>query len=225
MDVIFSSPLFGIALCILCFEAGLFVSRKTKSPLANPLLNPTILCILFLVVFRVDLDDFRKGGDIISMFLGPATAVLGLSMYSQLKILKRNLLPVCIGTLAGACVSMTSVLLMCRLFGLDEELAASLLPKSVTTPVAMEISAQAGGIVPVTVAAVVVTGIFGAAAAPLLIKLFRVKDPVEAGLAIGSCSHAAGTSRALELGEVEGAMSGIAIGFSGIFTVVLSLFF
>ena len=120
--------------------------------------------------------------------------------------------------------SIISVLGLCKLFGLSDELAASLIPKSVTTPIAMEISQQQGGIVSITVAAVIVTGIFGAIFAPTLLKLFRVKDPVEAGIAIGTCSHALGTSKAVELGEVEGAMSGIAIGAAGIFTVLLSMF-
>lgn len=118
---------------------------------------------------------------------------------------------------------MGSVYLLCKLFRLDEQLTASLLPKSVTTPIAIEIAAQNGGLVPVTVAMVVLTGILGAVAVPALLKLFRVKNPVEAGLAIGASSHAVGTSRALELGEAEGAMSSIAIGVSGLLTVLFSM--
>ena len=113
---------------------------------------------------------------------------------------------------------------MCWMFGLDQSLTASLIPKSVTTPIAMEISEQAGGVVPITVAMVVITGILGAVAAPLLVKLFRVKDPVAVGVGLGACSHAVGTSKALELGEIEGAMSGISLSISGILTVIISLF-
>ena len=119
---------------------------------------------------------------------------------------------------------MGSILLLCRLFGLDAAMTASLLPKSVTTPIAISVSQAHGGIGPITVVAVLITGIFGSIAAPLLIKLFRVKDPMTAGLAIGARSHAVGTSKALELGETEGAMSGLAIGVCGLITVVLSLF-
>ena len=119
---------------------------------------------------------------------------------------------------------MGSILLLCRLFGLDAAMTASLLPKSVTTPIAISVSQAHGGIGPITVVAVLITGIFGSIAAPLLIKLFRVKDPMTAGLAIGASSHAVGTSKALELGETEGAMSGLAIGVCGLITVVLSLF-
>ena len=126
--------------------------------------------------------------------------------------------------LVGSASSMGSILLLCRLFGLDAAMTASLLPKSVTTPIAISVSQAHGGIGPITVVAVLITGIFGSIAAPLLIKLFRVKDPMTAGLAIGASSHAVGTSKALELGETEGAMSGLAIGVCGLITVVLSLF-
>ena len=128
------------------------------------------------------------------------------------------------GCTVGSFTSILSVWLLCRLFGLDEAMTVSLLPKSVTTPIAISISGPHGGMVPITVVAVLVTGVMGSVLAPLLIKLFRVKDPMTAGLAIGACSHAVGTSKALELGETEGAMSGLAIGICGVVTVVLSLF-
>lgn len=224
MSEIYASPLFGIVLCIFSFEIGLWINRKTHSPLANPLLIAVIICIAMLQIFSIPLESFQQGGDIITMFLAPATAALSLSIYNQLDTLKKNLLPILAGTLTGSITSIGSVIGLCKLFGLDEELTASLIPKSVTTPIAMEVSRQHGGIVSITVAAVIVTGIFGAILAPVLIKLFRVRNPVEAGIAIGTCSHALGTSKALEIGETEGAMSGIAIGVAGIITVVLTMF-
>ena len=224
MSEIYASPLFGIVLCIFSFEIGLWINRKTHSPLANPLLIAVVICIAVLQIFSIPLESFQQGGDIITMFLAPATAALSLSIYNQLDTLKKNLLPILAGTLTGSITSIGSVIGLCKLFGLDEELIASLIPKSVTTPIAMEVSRQHGGIVSITVAAVIVTGIFGAILAPVLIKLFRVKNPVEAGIAIGTCSHALGTSKALEIGETEGAMSGIAIGVAGIITVVLTMF-
>ena len=144
--------------------------------------------------------------------------------WSAIDLLKKNLFPILAGSAAGSAASMGSVWLLCRLFKLDEKVTVSLLPKSVTTPIAMGVSEQLGGIVSITVAAVVFTGILGAILAPLFIKLFRIKDPVAAGLAIGACSHAVGTSKALELGEAEGAMSSIAIGVCGLMTVLFSLF-
>ena len=199
MDAVFSSPLFGIVLCIFTFEIGVWLNRKTHSPLANPLLIAVALCIAFLQIFSIPLADFNEGGRMISMFLAPATAALALSIYGQIDVLKKNLLPIAAGTLVGSLTSIISVLGLCKLFGLSDELAASLIPKSVTTPIAMEISQQQGGIVSITVAAVIVTGIFGAIFAPTLLKLFRVKDPVEAGIAIGTCSHALGTSKGSSL--------------------------
>lgn len=223
MEAVFSSPLFGIVLCIFTYTAGVWLNRKTRSPLANPLLIAIILVILILKLFQIPLEDFQKGGSFINLFLAPATASLALTIYRQFDILKKNLLPIISGCAVGSAVSMTSVLLLCKAFHLDEALTYALVPKSVTTPIAMEIAAQHGGVVPVTVAAVILTGIIGAMAAPLLIKRFRVKDPISAGIAIGSCSHALGTSKALQLGEIEGAMSGIAIGVSGILTVLFSM--
>ena len=219
-----SSPMFGVALCIVTFAAGVFLNKKLRSPIINPLLIAIGLTIVVLEVFGIPLSNFDEGGDFISMFLGPATAALALSIYRQLDLLKKNFLPILVGCLAGCVTSMGSVWVMCRLFGLDKALTASLLPKSVTTPIAMEISEQADGIVPITVAMVVITGILGAVAAPLLLKLFRVKNPIAAGVGLGAASHAVGTSKALELGEVEGAMSGISLSISGILTVILSLF-
>lgn len=223
MSEIFSSPFFGITLCILTYEFGLWLNRKLKTPVANPLLIAIVLVIVILQVFHIPLSDFNQGGDFIAMFLAPATASLALSIYSQYDKLKANLIPILAGSAVGSLVSMGSVYGMCRLFRLDEKLTVSMLPKSVTTPIAMEITAQNGGLVPVTVAAVVITGIMGAMLAPLFIKVFRVKNPVEAGVAIGTCSHALGTTKAVELGEVEGAMSGIAIGTAGLMTVLFSL--
>ena len=223
MTQILESPLFGIVLSIFAYELGVWIHKKTGWAAANPLLIAILLVVAFLSAFHIPLEAYQTGGDFISLFLAPATASLAISIYNQFSLLKKNLLPVLAGCAAGAVTSMGSVYLLCKLFRLDEQLTASLLPKSVTTPIAIEIAAQNGGLVPFTVAMVVLTGILGAVAVPALLKLFRVKNPVEAGLAIGASSHAVGTSRALELGEAEGAMSSIAIGVSGLLTVLFSM--
>ena len=181
------------------------------------------LVIAILLIFHIPLEEFNKGGDFIAFFLIPATAALALSIYRQVWLLKRNFLPIIIGSAVGSLVSMGSVYGLCRLFRLDEVLTYSLIPKSVTTPIAMDVSLQLGGEPSITVAAVVVTGITGAILAPAFIRLFRVNNPIAAGVAIGTCSHALGTAKALEIGEVEGAMSGIAIGVSGILTVLFAM--
>ncbi len=224
LEAVTSSPLFGIVLCVAAFELGVWLQKKLKTPLCHPLLIAVALIIAVLNVFHISFEDFNEGGQLVSLFLAPATAVLALSIYSQLAVLKKHFLPILAGCLAGSLASMASAFGLCRLFGLDDALTMSMLPKAVTTPIAMGVSEAHGGIVSVTVAAVIVTGVLGAMAAPALIRLFRVKDPVEAGVAIGACSHAVGTTRAIELGEVQGAMSSIAIGVSGLITVLISLF-
>ena len=158
------------------------------------------------------------------MLLSPATVALALSIYRQREILRENFLPVLLGCLAGCCASVGSTLALCRLFGLDDALTASLLPKSVTTPIAVELSRQGGGVAAVTIVVVLFTGIAGAALAPAMLRLLRITDPVAAGVAIGTASHGIGTARALQLGKVQGAMSGVAIGVSGIITVLLLTF-
>ncbi len=224
MSSVISSPLFGVFLCVVTFAAGVWINRKVKSPVANPLLIAIALTVILLKVFHIPLESFQKGGDIVSLFLAPATVALALSVYKQVAILKKYFLPIVLGCLAGAITSMVSAFLLCKAFSLDEKLTASMLPKSVTTPIALEISEQLGGVASITVAAVIFTGILGAVLAPLLIRVFRVADPVEQGVAIGACSHAIGTSKAVEIGEIQGAMSGISLSVSGILTVLLSLF-
>ena len=224
MAELFASPFFGISLSVIAFWVGIRIQKKTGLVLCNPLLIAIVLVSAVLLVCRIPYASYNQGGAIINMFLAPATACLAVSIYTQISLLKENWLPILVGCTAGSITSMGSIYLMCRLFRLDEAVAASLIPKSVTTPIAVSISENLGGIQAITVVAVILTGILGSILAPVLIKLFRVKDPVAAGLAIGACSHAVGTSRALELGETEGAMSGLAIGICGILTVIFSLF-
>ena len=224
MAELFASPFFGISLSVIAFWVGVRIQKKTGLVLCNPLLIAIVLVSAVLLVCRIPYESYNQGGAIINMFLAPATACLAVSIYTQINLLKENWLPILVGCTAGSITSMGSIYLMCRLFRLDEAVSASLIPKSVTTPIAVSISENLGGIQAITVVAVIITGILGSILAPVLIKLFRVTDPVAAGLAIGACSHAVGTSKALELGETEGAMSGLAIGICGILTVIFSLF-
>ena len=223
MSELWASPYFGIALSILAFWAGEKLQKKLKSPFCNPLLIAILIIVIILLVFNIPYDSYNEGGAVINMFLAPATVCLAVSIYTKLQLLKENAIPILVGCTAGSLSSMGSVYVLCKLFGLDEAMTASLLPKSITTPIAVEVCQTHGGIVPVTVIAVIFTGILGSILAPYLIKLFRVKNPITAGLAIGACSHAVGTSKAIELGETEGAMSGLAIGVCGILTVIISM--
>ncbi len=223
MQEIMSSPFFGIWLSIAAFWIGVKLQKKTGLVICNPLIIAIVLVSGTLLLLKIPYESYEAGGSVINMFLAPATACLAVSIYTKASLLKENWIPVVTGAVCGSLASMGSVFLMCRLFSLDEAMTVSLMPKSVTTPIAVSISEGHGGMVPITVVAVIFTGILGSVLAPGLIRLFRVKDPVTAGIAIGACSHAVGTSKALELGETEGAMSGLAIGICGILTVLFSL--
>lgn len=226
MREVLNTPLFGIALSIVAFKIGIWANKKLQNPLANPLIIAMALIVILLLVFDIPLDSYEKGSSIISLFLAPVTAVLALSIYRQRALLKDSLLPVMMGTFAGALASLFSIKWTCGLLGLDSVVLSSLMSKSVTTPIAIALTEQFGGIPALTVASTVISGALGNLLAPVLAKMFFISDPVAHGVGIGSCSHALGTSKALEIGEVEGAMSSIAISLSGIFTVLLApLFF
>ena len=225
MSELASSPFFGITLTIVAYWVGVRAQKKTGLVVCNSMLITVALIIAVLTVFHIPYEDYYQGGSLINLFLGPATACMAVTVYAKMDLLKKYWLPVLAGCLAGTVTSIGSILVLSRLFGLDKDMTASLLPKSVTTPIATAVSEGHGGIVPITVAAVIVTGILGNLAAPFLVKLFRVKDPMAAGLGIGTCSHALGTAKALEMGETEGAMSGLAVGICGIFTALLALGF
>lgn len=225
MTELAQSPFFGIALTVGAYWVGVQVQKRTGLVICNSMIVSVALIIAVLTALGIPYEAYYEGGSLINLFLGPATTCLAVSIYAKRDLLRRYWLPVLVGCLTGVAVSVGSILAMCRLFGLDAAMTASLLPKSVTTPIATAISQGQGGITAVTVAAVCFTGIMGNLCAPLLMKLFRVKDPVAAGLAIGACSHAVGTAKALELGETEGAMSGLAIGLCGIITTIFALFF
>ncbi|MDU5107174.1 LrgB family protein [Clostridium sp.] len=222
MEILTENILFGIIISLLAFEAGLLIYKKTKFPLFNPLLIAIALVISFLLIFKIDVDVYNKGGQFINMFLGPATVVLAVPLYKQFHLLKKHLLPILIGILIGSSIGISSVILLANIFGLEKVLTISLLSKSVTTPIGIEITNQLGGLAPVTVLSIVISGIIGSIIGPLLCKKFKINDKVAIGIALGTASHAVGTSKALELGETEGAMSSLSIGIAGIMTVFLA---
>lgn len=224
MSSILSSPLFGIFLTIFSFYIGGGISKKLKTPLANPLLLATIICIVVTKALNISYEDYMEGAQFVSMFLVPVTAMLGLSIYRQRKILKEQFLPIVAGCLAGSLLSMGSTVLLCRIFVVRDDLMRSLLPKSVTTAIALDISDQLGGLRSVTLMAVIICGIGGAIIHPMIIKILKLKDKVAIGVAFGTASHAIGTAKALEIDEVEGAVSGVAMGVAGICTVIIALF-
>ena len=223
-ELIISLPMFGLVLTLFTYLIGNKIKSKFNKTLVNPLLISIVLTIGVLVLFDIPFEAYNVGASVITMFLAPATAFIGLSIYRQFNMLKKYFVPILAGCLVGSLVSVISSVFLCRLFGLEESLTASMIPRAVTSPIAMEISEAIGGIVPVTVSAVIFSGIMGAAFAPLLIKLFKMKNKVGVGVAIGTSSSAIGTAKAIELGEIQGAMSGLSIGITGLITVIISLF-
>ena len=224
MSAILESPLFGIVLCLLTFLLGKFLQRKTGWVLANPLLVSAIVCIAVLLLFDIPYENFAKGADVIHWMLGPVTALLALSIYNQRQVLRAYFVPVLVGCVVGSATSIFSILGLCRLFGVDQAITASILPKSCTTAIAVSIAESHGGLTAIAACCVIIAGVTGALCAPMFAKWFGITDPVAQGIATGACSHALGTTRAREMGEVQGAMSSIAIGVCGLITVVISLF-
>ncbi len=216
------SPYFGILLTILFFELGLWIYKRTKISFLNPMLIATSGMVIFLLLFNIDFQYYDKGGSLILFFLGPATVILAVPLYRQLDLLKKHFIPIVIGIFLGSLTSIVSTLFLAKLFAVDKIIQTSLIPKSVTMPIGIELSNQLGGITGITVLSIVITGIFGAVIAPMVCKIFGIRDPVATGIAIGTASHAAGTTRAVEMGETQGAMSGLAIGLAGIITVLIT---
>lgn len=219
-----STAFFGLALTLLCWCLAVRIQKRTGLLVCNPVLVGSLLVIAVLVIFHIPLERYAVGGDLIKLMLAPATAVLALNVYRQRAVLKRWFWPVVLGCLAGSLASVLCVLLLCRLFRSDAVLLNSLLPKSVTTAIAVSIAENSGGLPGLTAASVCVTGIQGAMLAPLFAKLFCVTDPVAEGVAIGACSHAVGTSKAIEIGPLQGAMSSVSLCVCGIITSVICAF-
>lgn len=223
MKALYAFPYFGIMATVIVYWVGVKLQKKTGLVVCNNMLIAVALLIVVLKVLNIPYESYYEGGSLINMMLGPATACMAVNIYTRWEMLKKNWLPILVGCTVGVVTSLGSILVMCRLFGLDDTLTVSLLPKSVTTPIATAVASAQGGVASITVAAVIVTGILGNLLAPVLVKVFRTRDPLAAGLGIGACSHAIGTARALEMGETEGAMGSLAIGLCGIITAILAL--
>lgn len=216
-----NTPIFGIVISIICFEVGIILMRKTKFPLFNPLLVAITLIVGILVIFNIPIESYKLGGDMIAFFLSPITIVLAVPLYRQFELVKKHFLPIVVGITTGVVTSFISVVFLSKILGLDESLCFSLIPKSITTPMGVALSDTINGISGITVIAVILTGICGAVISPLIFKLIKLNNPVAEGIAIGTSAHAVGTSKAIEMGEIHGAMSGVSIGIAGIVTVVL----
>ena len=212
---------FGVVLTLLGYWFATWIAGKVKSTLCNPILISAMMIIGILAAFHIEYTTYQKGAAYITYFLNPATVCLAVPLYRQYCVLKENITAVICGIFAGCLGCLVTIAGLAFVFQLSPELTASLLPKSITTAIALGLSEEIGGIASITVAAVIVTGIFGASIASAMCKILKIEEPVAQGLAIGASAHAVGTSRALELGEIQGAMSSLAIVVTGILTVLL----
>lgn len=219
------SVYFGFFLALGTYWIGLKIQKRFPCTLCNPLLISVILCMGTLLVFQIDYEFFDMGASHITYFLTPCTVCLAIPMYKQVQILKRNLAAILLSILGGCLSAALSIWGLCTLFGLDEGIYHSLQPKSVTTAIAIGVSTELGGSSALTIMGVVVTGLFGGIMAKMLCRLFHIEDPIAVGLACGNSAHAMGTSKALEFGEVEGAMSSLAVVVAGVMTVILAPLF
>ena len=215
-----NSGFFGAVISLVAYEAGLLLKKKFKLAILNPLLLAVLCVMAVLVVLDIDYEQYNEGAKYISYLLTPATVCLAVPLYEQLSLLKKNFKAVAAGIICGVLASLVSVLGLSILFGLTHEQYVTLLPKSITTAIGMGVSEELGGIVTITVAAIIITGILGNVMAEFVCKIFKIEHPIAKGLALGTASHAIGTAKAMEMGQVEGAMSSLAIAVAGLLTVV-----
>ena len=217
-----SNPIIPIVITLIAYIVSYAIYIKTKLPILTPLVTTVILVGFSLYFMRVPYNVYNEsGGKFINALVGPATVVLALPIYRNLPILKANLPLILISIAIGSAIGIIGIFIMSKALGISDNILLSLLPKSVTTAIAVDISANIGGIKSITVLSVIISGITGAIVAPLVCKIFKIKSPLAIGLGIGASSHAIGTSKAIEMGETEGAMSGLAIGIAGALTVIL----
>ena len=226
MNDFFRTSVFaGVTISLIAYYIGILIKKKFKLGILNPLLISIVLTIAVLVCAHVDYETYNYGATYLSWFLTPATVCLAIPLYEQWQLLKKHWKAVLLGITAGVLTSLTTVFVLAKLMGLSHEEYVTLLPKSITTAIGMGVSEELGGYVTITVAVIVVTGVLGNIMGEFICRLFRITEPIAKGLSFGASSHAIGTAKAMELGEVEGAMSSLAIAVTGILTVLLASVF
>ena len=219
-DVIEESVFFGAVISLLCYGLGAVLHNKTKLAVLNPLLIAIIAVIILLVIGDIDYDTYNSGAKYISYLLTPATVCLAVPLYEQTELLKKNLKAVAAGIISGVLTSLLCITVMAVIFGLSHEEFVTFLPKSITTAIGMGVSDELGGFVNLTVVVIIITGILGNVIGKFVCRIFKITEPIAVGIAYGSSAHAIGTAKAMEIGEVEGAMSSLSIVVSGVLTVI-----
>lgn len=219
-EILYNSTFLGVLISLAGYELGVALKKKFNTPIFNPLFISIIVVVVFLLVCGIDYDTYSEGAKYISYLLTPATVCLAIPLYEELELLKKNVTAILIGVISGTLTSLTCILVMAYVFHLSHEQYVTLLPKSITTAIGMGVSEELGGMVTITVAVIIITGILGNIIAETICKIFRIKHPVAKGIALGSSAHAIGTAKAIEMGRIEGAMSSLSIAISGILTVI-----
>ena len=215
----------GVTISLVAYGLGVALKKKFGFGLFNPLLISIVVTILFLVGGHVDYETYNQGAKYLSWFLTPATVCLAIPLYEEWELLKNNAKAVILGVTSGVITSLVTVFVLSKLMGLDHENYVTLLPKSITTAIGMGVSEELGGYVTITVAVIVITGVLGNIMGEFICKIFRIHEPISKGLAFGTAAHAIGTAKAMEIGDVEGAMSSLSIAVAGILTVLFATFF
>ncbi len=224
-ELLEQSVFFGAVISIAAYEAGSLLKKKYHRAFLNPLLISVAVTMVVLLACRIDYDTYYEGAKYLSYLLTPATVCLAVPMYEQLELLKKNFKAVMAGIISGVLTSLLCILAMAIVFGLDHETYVTLLPKSITTAIGMGVSEELGGYVTITVATIVITGVLGNIIGEGVCRLFRIREPIARGVALGTASHAIGTARAMEMGEIEGAMSSLSIAVAGLLTVAAASVF
>ena len=224
-DLFAESLYFGVLVSLFAYWIGMVAKKKTGLAVLNPLLISIVITIVILLVFHIDYETYYEGAKYLSYLLTPATICLAVPLYEQFELLKKNWLAILLGIVSGVLTSMTTVLVLSLLMGFDHTSYVTFLPKSITTAIGMGLSEEMGGYVSITVAVIIITGVIGNIIAETVCRIFRITDPIARGIGIGSASHAIGTTRAMEMGPVEGAMSGLSIAVSGVITVFVAMIY
>lgn len=221
MNWAIDTPLFGFTISIIIYFISVFISKRLRMPLLNPLLLSIAAIIFMLKTFDIDLETYNLGGNIITFFLAPATISLAVPLYKQWDVFKKNYLIIISGVLIGVMTGVFTTIILSKLFNFDKLLMTALIPKNTTTPIAIEIANMLGTNASLTVTFVILSGTFGYVIGEYILNIFRINNKIAKGIALGTASHVMGTTKAMELGDVEGAMSSIAITLSGIITIAI----
>ncbi|HAL74439.1 MAG TPA: hypothetical protein DCM45_05005 [Clostridiales bacterium] len=220
-DFLTGSSVFAVILTLAAYQVGLFLQKKWRSPLCNPILIAVILVMITLLIFDVPNTSYQKGSVYLNYLLTPATICLAVPLYQQIQILRRHWLAILLGILAGSLTCLVMIIVFAGIFRFDHTLFVSLLPKSVTTAMGMALSEQAGGIGAITTAAIIVTGILGSLAGLPLARLLKIDQPIAMGVAFGTSAHVIGTAKANESSELAGAVSSLSLVIAGILTAIV----